>query len=168
MKKSAGILMYKSTQSGILVLLVHPGGPFWHKRDNRAWSIPKGEYTEDEAPEAAARREFAEETGCAPKGTLQPLGELRQKSGKAVTAFALEGIFNTSRLHSNLFEIEWPPQSGRIQSFPEIDRAEWFTLSEAAQKIVGGQRPFLERLERLHCAGAQGSVNQMDGGDAAL
>ncbi len=163
MKKSAGILMYKKAQDGILVLLVHPGGPFWRKRDDGAWSIPKGEYGEAEAPEAAARREFAEETGSAPEGALQPLGELRQKSGKTVTAFALEGVFDTSRLHSNLFEIEWPPRSGRFESFPEIDRAEWFTLSEAGQKIVGGQRPFLERLERLHCPGAQGTVSQTDG-----
>lgn len=168
MKKSAGILMYKKAQSGILVLLVHPGGPFWRKRDDGAWSIPKGEYSEDEAPEAAARREFAEETGCRLQGALQPLGEERQKSGKAVTAFALEGVFDTSCLHSNLFEIEWPPGSGRFESFPEIDRAEWFTLSEADQKIVSGQRPFLERLKTLHCAGVKVPSTRRTTGDAAL
>ncbi len=164
MKKSAGILMYKKARRSILVLLVHPGGPFWRKRDDGAWSIPKGEYGDDEAPESAARREFAEETGCATDGALQPLGELRQKSGKVVTAFALKGVFDTSRLRSNLFEIEWPPRSGHFQSFPEIDRAEWFSLSEAGQKIVAGQRPFLESLERLLCAGSQYNTKQTDGG----
>ena len=164
MKKSAGILMYKKARRSILVLLVHPGGPFWRKRDDGAWSIPKGEYGDDEAPESAARREFAEETGCATDGALQPLGELRQKSGKVVTAFALKGVFDTSRLRSNLFEIEWPPRSGHFQSFPEIDRAEWFSLSEAGQKIVGSQRPFLKSLERLLCAGSQYDTEQTDGG----
>jgi predicted NUDIX family NTP pyrophosphohydrolase len=149
MKKSAGILMYKRTQSDILVLLVHPGGPFWRKRDEGAWSIPKGEYPEDEPAETAARREFAEEIGHVPEGSLQPLGELRQKGGKHVTAFALEGEFDTSALRSNPFEIEWPPRSGRLQSFPEVDRAEWFTLSDAREKIMAGQLPFLERLETL-------------------
>ena len=164
MKKSAGILMYKKAQCSIFVLLVHPGGPFWRKRDDGAWSIPKGEYGDDEAPEAAARREFIEETGCAIEGALQPLGELRQKSGKVVTAFALEGVFDTSCLRSNLFEMEWPPRSGHVQSSPEIDRAEWFSLSEAGQKIIGGQRPFLESLERLLGAGLQYDAKQTDGG----
>jgi predicted NUDIX family NTP pyrophosphohydrolase len=162
MKKSAGILMYKKAESSLLVLLVHPGGPFWRKRDDGAWSIPKGEYSEDEAAEAAARREFIEETGHVPEDELQSLGELRQKSGKHVIAFAAEGEFDTSCLRSNTFEIEWPPRSGGFQSFPEIDRAEWFTLSEARQKIVGGQAPFLERLERLHSVGAQRTVDQTD------
>ncbi|SCB10770.1 NUDIX domain-containing protein [Rhizobium multihospitium] len=161
MKKSAGILMYKEAESGFLILLVHPGGPFWHKRDEGAWSIPKGEYKEDEEAEAAARREFAEETGHVPEGKLQPLGQLRQKSGKHVIAFALEGEFDTSSLRSNMFEIEWPPRSGRMQTFPEVDRAEWFALAEARQKIVSGQAPFLERLEALHTAAAQRVVDQM-------
>jgi len=156
--------MYKKARSSIFVLLVHPGGPFWRKRDDGAWSIPKGEYGDDEAPEAAARREFIEETGCAIEGALQPLGELRQKSGKVVTAFALEGVFDTSCLRSNLFEMEWPPRSGHVQSSPEIDRAEWFSLSEAGQKIIGGQRPFLESLERLLGAGLQYDAKQTDGG----
>lgn len=162
MKKSAGVLMYKKAKSGILVMLVHPGGPFWRKRDDGAWSIPKGEYSEDEAPEAAARREFAEETGRVLEGELQSLGERRQKSGKNVVAFAFEGEFDTSCLRSNLFEIEWPPRSGSFQSFPEVDRAEWFTLSDAHQKIIDGQRPFLERLERLHPSSTQGAVDQTD------
>ncbi|PZM10999.1 NUDIX domain-containing protein [Rhizobium tubonense] len=149
MKKSAGILMYRKTENDIMVLLVHPGGPFWRKRDEGTWSIPKGEYTENESSEAAALREFAEETGGVPEGRLHTLGELRQRSGKRVTAFALEGNFDTSTLHSNLFEMEWPPHSGRIQAFPEVDRAEWFCLSDARRKIVGGQRPFLERLAGL-------------------
>ncbi|MDL2410723.1 NUDIX domain-containing protein [Rhizobium calliandrae] len=150
MKKSAGIPMYKKMESDVLVLLVHPGGPFWRKRDEGAWSIPKGEYLEDEPVETAARREFAEEMGHVPEGKLQPLGELRQKGGKHVTGFALEGVFDTSSLRSNLFEIEWPPGSGRPQSFPEIDRAEWFALSDARRKIIGGQLPFLERLAALY------------------
>ncbi len=158
MKRSAGILMYRRTQSDILVLLVHPGGPFWRKRDEGAWSIPKGEYPEDEPAETAARREFAEEMGRVPEGSLQPLGELRQRSGKHVTAFALEGDFDTSDLRSNLFEIEWPPGSGRLQSFPEVDRAEWFLLSDARRKIVGGQLPFLERLEALSPPTIQGTA----------
>ena len=159
MKKSAGILIYRRTQSGMLVLLVHPGGPFWHKRDDGAWSIPKGEYPDDEPAETAARREFAEEMGHLPEGRLQPLGELRQKGGKHVTAFALEGEFDVAALHSNLFEIEWPPGSGRLQSFPEVDRAEWFTLSDARRKILGSQLPFLERLEALSPLTKQGAVD---------
>jgi predicted NUDIX family NTP pyrophosphohydrolase len=149
MKKSAGILLYRKMEDGILVLLVHPGGPFWQKRDDGAWSIPKGEYVDDEQPAAAALREFAEEMGRLPEGEPQPLGKLRQNSGKTVTAFALEGDFDIADLHSNRFEIEWPPRSGRMQSFPEVDRAGWFTLSEAHRKIIPGQRPFLDTLERL-------------------
>ncbi|AVA25887.1 NUDIX domain-containing protein [Rhizobium sp. NXC24] len=158
MKRSAGILMYRRTQSDLLVLLVHPGGPFWSKKDEGAWSIPKGEYPEDEAAETAARREFAEEMGRLPEGKLQPLGDLRQKGGKRVTAFALEGEFDVATLSSNLFEIEWPPGSGRLQSFPEVDRAEWFTLSDARRKILGSQLPFLERLEALSLPTAQDSA----------
>ncbi|MFS8116050.1 NUDIX domain-containing protein [Rhizobium jaguaris] len=155
MKKSAGILMYRRAESEVLVLLVHPGGPFWRKRDEGAWSIPKGEYQEDEPAETAALREFAEEMGHVPEGKLQPLGELRQKGGKHVTGFALEGEFDTSALASNLFEIEWPPRSGRVQSFPEVDRAEWFALSDARRKIIDGQLPFLQRLEALYFPAAE-------------
>jgi predicted NUDIX family NTP pyrophosphohydrolase len=145
-RKSAGILMYKQAVDGIRVLLVHPGGPFWAKRDLGAWSIPKGEYT-DEQPEAAARREFAEELGIELQHALRPLDEVTQKGGKLVIAFAAEGDFDVAALRSNVFEMEWPPRSGRRQSFPEIDRAEWFTLPVARQKIIDGQRPLLDRLE---------------------
>lgn len=148
-KKSAGILMFRQVPPATHVLLVHPGGPFWSKRDLGAWSIPKGEYDEGEAPEAAARREFHEETGIQPAGALMTLGNERQRSGKIVSAFALQGDFDPLALRSNLFDLEWPPHSGRIQSFPEVDRAGWFSVAEARHKIVAGQRPFLDRLEAL-------------------
>jgi len=146
-KKSAGILLYKFHGDRLLVLLVHPGGPFWSNRDLGAWSVPKGEYEPDEEPEAAARREFLEETGVAVTGALRPLGKARLKSGKLIVAYAAESDLDTERLRSNMFEIEWPPRSGRKQSFPEVDRAGWFTLSEAREKINAAQRPFLDRLE---------------------
>ena len=148
-RKSAGILIYRRAADAILVLLVHPGGPFWSTRDLGAWSIPKGEYDPDEEPEVAARREFAEEMGLEAEGQLKPLGELRQRGGKLVTAFALEGDFDVGSLQSNVFEMEWPPRSGRMQSFPEVDKADWFTLPVARQKVISGQRPFLDRLERV-------------------
>jgi predicted NUDIX family NTP pyrophosphohydrolase len=148
-RKSAGILMYKQAADGIRVLLVHPGGPFWARRDLGAWSVPKGEYADDEQPEVAARREFAEELGVEPQGALQPLGEIRQKGGKLVVGFAAEGDFDVAALRSNMFEMEWPPRSGRRQAFPEVDRAEWFTLPLARQKIIAGQRPLLDRLEAI-------------------
>ena len=147
--KSAGILVYRKRAGGIEVLLVHPGGPFWARRDAGAWSIPKGEYADSEDPEAAARREFTEETGWAIEGDLTPLGEIRQKAGKVVTAFAAEGDFDLASLESNRFEMEWPPKSGRIASFPEVDRAGWFALAEAHEKIIEGQRLLLDRLEEL-------------------
>ncbi|UDL92696.1 NUDIX domain-containing protein [Mesorhizobium sp. PAMC28654] len=145
-KRSAGILPYRRSTNGLQVLLVHPGGPFWQSRDLGAWSIAKGEYDHSELPEAAARREFTEETGWEPKGALLNLGELRQRKGKLITAFALEGDFDTAMLHSNLFEMEWPRRSGRIQSFAEVDRGEWLDLALARDKLVVGQRPFLDRL----------------------
>lgn len=147
--KSAGILVYRGRAGEIEVLLVHPGGPFWTRRDSGAWSIPKGEYSNDEDAQAAARREFAEETGWRIEGELTPLGEIRQKVGKAVTAFAAEGDFDPVTLTSNSFEMEWPPKSGRVASLPEVDRAGWFSLAEAHQKIIEGQRPLLDRLEAL-------------------
>ena len=147
--KSAGIVVYRKRAETIEVLLVHPGGPFWSNRDSGAWSIPKGEYPEDEDAEAAARREFEEETGWTIASDLLPLGETRQKAGKTVTAFAAEGDFDTVSLDSNRFEIEWPPKSGRIAAFPEVDRAGWFALDEAREKIIEGQRPLLDRLEAL-------------------
>lgn len=128
---------------------MHPGGPFWRKRDEGAWSIAKGEYGEDEQAEAAARREFTEETGWDVPDALTLLGEIRQAGGKYVTAFAVEADLDPRTLHSNLFEIEWPPRSGRRQSFPEIDRAKWFGLDEAREKLLAGQRGFIDRLERV-------------------
>ena len=147
--KSAGILVYRRRAETIEVLLVHPGGPFWSKRDSGAWSIPKGEYSDAEDAEAAARREFTEETGWMIDGELLPLGEIRQKAGKTVTAFVAEGDFDPASLASNRFEMEWPPKSGRVAAFPEIDRAGWFALDQAREKIIEGQRPLLDRLEAL-------------------
>ena len=147
--RSAGLLVYRIRQSAIEVLLVHPGGPFWARRDAGAWSIPKGEYLDDEDAQAAARREFTEETGWTIDGELRPLGDIRQKAGKTVTAFAAEGDFDPATLDSNPFEMEWPPKSGRKASFPEIDRAGWFGLGEAREKMIEGQRPLLDRLEAL-------------------
>jgi predicted NUDIX family NTP pyrophosphohydrolase len=147
--QSAGILMYKCRRGEIEVLLVHPGGPFWQRKDRGAWSIPKGEFAQGEDPELAARREFAEELGRIPAGPLRALGHIRQRGGKQVEAFALEGDFEVESLSSNSFEIEWPPRSGRVQSFPEVDRAAWFTLAEARGKINAGQQPLLDRLEML-------------------
>lgn len=151
--KSAGILVFRKRDGAIEVLLVHPGGPFWVRRDAGAWSIPKGEYLDSEEAETAARREFLEETGWTISGELQPLGEIRQKAGKIVTAFAAEGDFDTPSLESNRFEMEWPPKSGRKTSFPEVDRAGWFALAVAHEKIVEGQRPLLNRLEVLAADG---------------
>ena len=151
--KSAGILVYRKPVDAIEVLLVHPGGPFWAKRDAGAWSIPKGEYTEDEDAEAAARREFAEETGWRIDGDLKPLGDVRQKAGKEVTAFAIKGDFDPASLESNRFEMEWPPKSGRKASFPEVDRVGWFSLNEAREKIIEGQRPLLDRLAGILAEG---------------
>jgi predicted NUDIX family NTP pyrophosphohydrolase len=145
-KRSAGILMYKHVAGELRVLLVHPGGPFWQKRDAGAWTIPKGEFDAGEAPETAARREFLEELGIELPGDLQPLGEIVQKAGKRVIAFALEGDFDVTRLRSNTFEVEWPAKSGRRHLFPEIDRAEWMTLEMARGKILDRQVALLDRL----------------------
>ena len=151
-KRSAGILMFRGSEAELSLLLVHPGGPFWAKKDDGAWSIPKGEYDEGEDPLLVARREFEEELGSpAPGGEVIELGELVQPSRKLITAFAVAGDFDTSRLRSNLFELEWPPKSGRMQSFPEVDRAAWFSPDEARRKLNAGQRPFIDRLEEL-CA----------------
>ncbi|MDQ0469837.1 NUDIX domain-containing protein [Labrys wisconsinensis] len=148
-KHSAGILMYRRVADGVRVLLVHPGGPFWQKKDRGAWTIPKGEKTEGEDGEAAARREFSEELGFTADGPLAPLGQVRQAGGKWVEAFALAGAFDVSAFSSNRFEIEWPPKSGHLRSFPEVDRAAWFTLEAARDKILAAQAPFLDRLEAL-------------------
>ncbi|WP_214368656.1 NUDIX domain-containing protein [Pseudonocardia sp. H11422] len=148
---SAGILLYRFTGSGELeVLLGHMGGPFWARKDEAAWSIPKGEHDADEDPRVAAAREFAEELGVPPPdGPLVELGTVTQSGGKKVTAFALGGDFDADDIRSNLFEMEWPRGSGRMRSFPEIDRAGWFDLETAATKIVRGQRALLDRLAEV-------------------
>jgi predicted NUDIX family NTP pyrophosphohydrolase len=147
MKKSAGLLMYRRTEGGSLeVLLAHPGGPFWRGKDEGAWTIPKGEYDQNEEPLAAAIREFGEETGFSVLPPLLPLGEIVQKSGKRITAWAFAGDCEPARLQSNTFEMEWPPRSGRMRSFPEIDQVEWFALGAAARKIIPAQCALLERL----------------------
>jgi predicted NUDIX family NTP pyrophosphohydrolase len=147
--ESAGILLYKRKDRELMVLLVHPGGPFWRNKDGGAWTIPKGERDPGEDAETTARREFAEELGVKPSGALVPLGRIRQRGGKQVDGFALEGDLDVGRISGNSFEIEWPPRSGRRQSFPEVDRAAWFSPDEARQKINAGQRPFIDRLEEL-------------------
>jgi predicted NUDIX family NTP pyrophosphohydrolase len=148
--RSAGILMWNRRGGALRVLLVHPGGPFWAKKDAGAWTIPKGEYTAPEIPLVAARREFFEELGHdlgdTPDAAFVPLGEVRQKAGKIVAAFAVEGDLDADAISSNKFEIEWPPKSGKHQSFPEVDRAAWFSLDEARAKINPAQREFLEKI----------------------
>ena len=145
-KKSAGLLLYRRAHSGIEVLLVHPGGPFWRKKDEGAWTIPKGEF-DDEDPVEAAKREFKEETGSAPpEGKYLPLTPIKQKNGKIVHAWAVEGDFDPATLKSNEFEMEWPPRSGRTQKIPEVDRAEWFAPDVARQKMLSGQGALVEEL----------------------
>jgi predicted NUDIX family NTP pyrophosphohydrolase len=145
-KRSAGILLYRRTPD-LEVLLVHPGGPFWAKKDEGAWSIPKGEHDEGEDAQACALREFTEETGSAPSpGELDDLGAIKQKAGKVVQAWALEGDLDARTVRSNTFSMQWPPRSGRMQEFPEVDRAEWFDLDAARQRINPAQAAFLDRL----------------------
>lgn len=154
-KQSAGLLVYRSTPRALEVLLVHPGGPFWARKDDGAWSVPKGEYGEGEEALTVARREFAEEVGEPPDGAVLDLGEVVQPGRKVVRAFAVRGDFDVTRLQSNSFEMEWPPRSGRRQSFPEVDRAAWFAPEDARRKILAAQRPFIERLlARLGQGGA--------------
>jgi predicted NUDIX family NTP pyrophosphohydrolase len=150
--------MYRQRDGRLEVLLVHPGGPVWARRDVGAWSIPKGEYEEGEEPFAAARREFAEELGSAlPDGEPVDLGEIRQKSGKRVRAWALAGDLDADRTQSNTFTMEWPPRSGQLQEFPEVDRAEWLTLEQARERINPAQVALLDRLEQM--VGAQPPVD---------
>ncbi|MEP9395961.1 NUDIX domain-containing protein [Mesorhizobium sp. KR2-14] len=151
-KVSAGIMMFRGRPEAIEVFLVHPGGPFWQRKDLGAWTMPKGEPLDGEALDVAARREFHEETGIEPAGDLHLLGEHRQPGGKLVTAFALRGEIDPSAVVSNQFQLEWPPRSGHIRSFPEVDRAAWFSIPQAREKILKGQLPFLERLEGLLAA----------------
>jgi predicted NUDIX family NTP pyrophosphohydrolase len=148
-KHSAGILLYRQTKAGYEVLLVHPGGPFWAKKDAGVWSIPKGEFGEDEEPLAAAKRELAEELGHhMPKGELVPLGEAKQPSGKVVHIWALEADMDTAKITSNTLTIDWPPRSGKKLEIPEVDRAGWFSLHEATVKLLPGQLPFLDRVAK--------------------
>ena len=147
-RQSAGILLYRRRAEGPEVLLVHPGGPFWQKKDLGAWSIPKGEYEEGEDPRACALREFEEELGAAlPDGDLAELGTARQAGGKLVTAWGAEGDIDPASVRSNTFSLEWPPRSGVTREFPEIDRAEWFPLAEAHRRINPAQAVFVDRLE---------------------
>ena len=151
-KRSAGLLLYRRKGTDLEFLLIHPGGPFWAKKDDGAWSIPKGLCAEDESPLEAAKREFEEETGLHPEGDVIELGSFKQPSSKVIFAWALEGDFDPGDLKSNLFPIEWPPKSGRVREFPEADRAAWFKADDAARKITRGQIPILEAL--LHRLGA--------------
>jgi predicted NUDIX family NTP pyrophosphohydrolase len=146
---SAGILLYRRVGSQLEVLLAHPGGPYWRRKDDGAWSIPKGEMDTGEDAGDAGRREFWEETGVRLAGPLEPLGEIRQRGGKRVIAFAVEGDLDVESIKSNTFEIEWPPKTGAMQVFPEIDRAAWFDLPAAHVKILASQRPLLDRLAEL-------------------
>lgn len=144
-QRSAGVLLYKLAPD-LRVLLVHPGGPYWRRKDRGAWQIPKGMIDAGEAPEAAARRELAEEIGLAFEGPLQPLGEIRQAGGKLVKAFAAEHDFDPAALASVTFDLEWPPRSGKAVSFPEVDAARWMTLPEAREMMLQSQQPLLDRL----------------------
>jgi predicted NUDIX family NTP pyrophosphohydrolase len=148
-KKSAGLLLYRQGAEGPEVLLVHPGGPLWARKDDGAWSIPKGEFADGEDPLRAAQREFEEETGTLPNGEFIPLDPLKQPGGKLVYAWAVGADFDPATLQSNTFSMEWPPRSGRRTDFPEVDRAAWFGMDEARRKILKGQAGFLDQLIRL-------------------
>ena len=149
-RRSAGILLHRPGIGGTEVLLVHPGGPFWARKDLGAWSIPKGELDEGEDPRACALREFAEETGVElPGAALDDLGEVKLKGGKVVLAYAVAGDLDAAAVRSNTFELEWPPRSGRTQAFPEVDRAEWFGLEQARAKLNPAQAELVDRLEAL-------------------
>lgn len=145
-KLSAGLLLFRRSERGLQVFLVHPGGPFWKRKDAGAWSLPKGEHASAEDPLDAARREFEEETGIPPVGTPVPLGQIKQRSGKVVAAWAMEGDCDAESIRSNTFSQEWPPRSGRMQEFPEVDRAGWFSIEEARRKLLPAQTEFLDRL----------------------
>ena len=147
-KRSAGILAYRHGEAGIEVFLVHPGGPYWAKKDDAAWSIPKGLFEEGEDPLAAARREFHEETGTAVDGAFTLLGEFPQPGGKRITAFAVEAGIDETSITSNLFEMEWPPKSGARRQFPEVDRAAWFDIETALKKVTRGQIAVIQALAR--------------------
>jgi len=147
-KKSAGLLQFRQSPAGVEVLLVHPGGPFWAKKDDGAWSIPKGEFADGEDPLAAAKREFEEELGSAVAGEFVQLEAIKQSGGKLVFAWAMRSEFDISTFRSNTFSLEWPPKSGRVKEFPEVDRAAWFTLENARSKILKSQAALLDQLMR--------------------
>jgi len=148
-RQSAGLLMYRRRKGVVQVLLIHPGGPFWANKDAGAWSIPKGEFSGDENALTAARREFEEETGFLPAGRFVQLTPVKQPSGKVIHAWALEGDLDATAIRSNTFTLEWPPQSGVHQEFPEVDRAAWFTIEAAKEKIIKGQTNFIDELQRI-------------------
>jgi predicted NUDIX family NTP pyrophosphohydrolase len=149
-KTSAGLLMYRTRNGMLEVLLAHPGGPFWRNKDDGAWTIPKGEIDPGEDPLLAAQREFTEETGLAPAGPFTPLGSIKQKSGKIVQAWAFAGDCDPATIKSNTFKLEWPPKSGKFQDVPEIDRAAFWPIPQARLKINPAQAPFLDALEKIH------------------
>jgi predicted NUDIX family NTP pyrophosphohydrolase len=148
-RKSAGILLYKIENKNLKIFLAHPGGPFWAKKDDGAWSIPKGEFDDHEDPLNAAKREFKEETGVMLSGEFLALDPIKQKSGKIVYAWAVEGDIDVSKIKSNEFEIEWPPKSGKMKLFPEIDKAAWFDLDEAGRKIIEAQSSLVRQLRNM-------------------
>ena len=145
-KNAAGLLLYRRHGELLEVFLVHPGGPFWTKKDAGAWSLPKGEIGEDEDPLQAAKREFTEETGFPIEGEFRPLKPIKQPGGKVVQAWAIEAECDPAQIRSNVFTMEWPPKSGRTQQFPEVDRAAWFTVVEARKRIIAAQINFLDQL----------------------
>jgi len=145
-KNAAGLLLYRHRGELLEVFLVHPGGPFWAKKDAGAWSLPKGEIGEDEDPLQAAKREFTEETGFPIEGEFRPLEPIKQPGGKVVQAWAIEADCDPAQVRSNVFTMEWPPKSGRTQQFPEVDRAEWFAVAEARKRIIAAQINFLDQL----------------------
>jgi predicted NUDIX family NTP pyrophosphohydrolase len=149
MKKSAGILMYRIKDKEIEVFLVHPGGPYWKNKEEGTWSIPKGEYNEDEDPLAAAKREFEEEVGKPVNGNFIALEPVKQNAMKLVTAWAVEGDIDADNIKSNTFPMEWPPKSGKMIETPEVDKAGWFTLEEAKKKLLPGQVGLINQLEKL-------------------
>jgi len=157
-KLSAGLAMYRRCGVLLQVFLVHPGGPFWAKKDLESWSIPKGEYVHGEEPLDVAQREFEEETGFRARGPFLPLAPIRQPSGKLISAWACEGNCDASAIRSNTFPMEWPPRSGKVEQFPEVDKAEWFSLEDARKKIVKGQRGFLDQLAALVEVSGSGGI----------
>ena len=162
-QRSAGILLYRRTRNGIEVLLGHPGGPYWARKDEGAWMVPKGALEEGEKPIEAAMREFAEEVGPVPPGTPIPLRTVRQNGGKLVEVFALGGEFDPTTLASNEFEMEWPPRSGRMKCFPELDKVEWMRMDEARRRMLASQQPLLDALDKL-LARAAGEQEQDQAG----